>query len=523
MDFTREIESHIAAGYSLLFVRTFEELRARITLRDTCRKLNKRFYIWSVTVGLCEVQENDQMEKVKDTEPPQGLMNHLFNEFGVDEDEDQMSVVVLCDFHPYLKDPRISRMVRELGTRFKEKGYNLVLLSPLFQIPDELKKDVTLLEFKLPGKEELGQIVDDIGEDNEVEVDEDSKERVVESLSGLTTIEAENALALSVYNHETFNAKAILDTKAATIRKSGVLEFYDSSFTMNDVGGFPKLKEWLELRSLAWTKGAIEYGIDFPRGIMLLGLPGCGKSLVAKAISNMWGFPLLMLDMGKVFGSLVGQSEENMREALELAEAIAPCILFIDEIEKGLAGTGGSGKHDSGVGSRVLGTLLTKMQERVKSSSVFYVATANDISALPAPLLRKGRFDELFFVDLPNRRERKEIFEIHLGKRSRNPKDFDLDTLVNKTDNFTGSEIEEVVRSGLFYSFSDGKRKLKTADLITAIEVTVPLSKTMTVELEGLRNWAKDRAVNVSGDKTERKLMKKKIVRKIKKQDHGLN
>lgn len=513
LSFREKVESHLAAGYSLLFVRTYEELRARIILRRASASVKKKFYLWSVTVGLCQVEENDTLRKIDNTEPPERLIRYLFGDFCMDENDEDMKVVVLCDFHPYLVDPITTRIVREIGSRFKEKGHNLVFLSSLFKVPEELRKDLTLLELDLPDKEELEKIISDIGKDNEIEdLNEDSKSKVIEALSGLTTTEAENALALSIYSHNSFVPTELMQTKASTIRKSGVLEFYESQCTMMDVGGFPVLKEYLGLRGLAFSKGALEYGLDYPKGILILGIPGCGKSLVAKAISNLWGFPLLLLDMGKVFGSLVGESEERIREALALADAIAPCILFFDEIEKGLAGAGGSGQHDSGVAKRVFGTILTRMQER--TSPVYYVATANDISALPAPLLRKGRFDEIYFVDLPNARERYEIFEIHLSKRKRNPKRFNLKVLVERTKDFTGSEIEEIVKSGLYYSFSDDERELQTSDLLLAIERTVPLSRTMSVELDSLRKWAKGRAVSVS-EVDERKQLKRKRVRMV--------
>jgi len=507
MGFKTEITSHIAAGYSILYVQSYEELRARIVLRDVAEKLEKKFYLWSSTIGLCAV-EGDELTKIEETQSPEELLSHLFESF-----TEEMAVIVLCDFHEFMDDPMAKRVIRELGSRFKEKGNNLIFLSPIMKLPQELKKDVTLVEFDLPNKEELAKVVEEVGEENEVEINNGQLDKVLEAVLGLTTIEAENALALSVYNHNEFSPAELMKTKAATIKKSGILEYFESDFTLEDVGGFPVLKEWLRLRELAFTKEAREYGIDPPKGALLLGVPGCGKTLLARAVANAWGMPLLKLDLGRVFGSLVGQSEENMRAAIQLAEAVAPCILFVDEIEKGLAGAGGGGKHDSGVTDRVFGTWLSWMQD--KKSQVFVIATANNIEALPAPLLRKGRFDEMFFVDLPTEEERKEIFNIHLSKRNRKPKNFDLNELVRQTDNFTGSEIEEAVKSGLFHSFSEN-RELETKDIVRVIRGTVPLSKTMSLQLDAIRKWAKDRTVNVSCSGSEKKLLKKKVIRKIK-------
>ena len=260
---------------------------------------------------------------------------------------------------------------------------------------------------------------------------------------------------------------------------------------MNDVGGLDTLKTWLDRRSQAFGAGAKGFGLDAPKGVLLLGVQGCGKSLVAKAIAAAWEFPLLRLDMGKVFGGIVGQSEANVRTALQVAQALAPCVLWIDEIEKGVAGMGSSDQSDGGTTARVVGTLLTWMQE--KREPVFVVATANRIEMLPPELLRKGRFDELFFVDLPSCAVRKEILAIHLRKKGRDPVGYDLEQLATLSLGYSGAELEEAVREGLFDAFAEG-RELRTEHIATALRATFPLSRTMGEQITDLRRWAKVRA-----------------------------
>jgi SpoVK/Ycf46/Vps4 family AAA+-type ATPase len=271
------------------------------------------------------------------------------------------------------------------------------------------------------------------------------------------------------------------------VRKSGVLEYYDASETMQDVGGLDLLKDWLRKRRAAFSQEARAFGLPAPKGVLLLGVQGTGKSLSAKAIANLWNLPMLRLDVGRVFGSLVGASEANMRAAIRTAEAVAPCILWIDELEKGFAGVQGSGVSDSGTTARVFATFLTWMQD--KRAPVFVVATANDVSQLPPELLRKGRFDEIFFIDLPTAAEREQIFAIHLRKRGRDPQHYDLKRLAAATEGFSGAEIEQVVVAGLFTAFDAG-RELTTDDMLEEVRHTVPLAVMMREEIEELRTWA---------------------------------
>ena len=321
------------------------------------------------------------------------------------------------------------------------------------------------------------------------------KQKVIDAAMGLTASEAENVFAKSLVEKGDFDLKIILSEKEQIIRKSGVLEYYHANENMKEVGGLEELKKWLEKRGKAFTSQARDFGLPEPRGILLLGIPGCGKSLTAKAISSMWQLPLLKLDVGKVFSSFVGSSEENVRRAIATAESIAPSILWLDEIEKGFSGLGSSGQTDGGTTARVFGTFLTWLQE--KKTPVFVVATSNNVSQMPPELLRKGRFDEIFYVDLPSKEERKAIFKIHLEKRKRNATAFNLDALAGLTAGYSGSEIEEVIVSALYDAFDSGA-ELQQQHLESVITTLIPLSKTMEEQIKSIRDWAKLRARRAS-------------------------
>jgi SpoVK/Ycf46/Vps4 family AAA+-type ATPase len=312
---------------------------------------------------------------------------------------------------------------------------------------------------------------------------------------GLTLSEAENVLAKTLVEHRCLGEKSvnvIHGEKRQIIRKSGLLEYYDAEGDFASVGGLDAMKGWLLKRAAGFTDQARQFGLPSPKGVLLLGVQGCGKSLMAKTISNTWQLPLLRFDVGKVFGSLVGSSEQNIRRAIKVAESVAPVVFWVDEIDKAFRGSRGSGAStDSGTSARVFGTFLTWLSE--KDKPVFVVATANDVSMLPPELLRKGRFDEIFFVDLPAKPERKAIFEIHLKKRKIDPVSFDVDALASASAGYSGAEIEEAVISAMFDMFYE-KQNMTTERLLTSIRQTVPLSKTMSEDIDGLRKWAEGRA-----------------------------
>jgi SpoVK/Ycf46/Vps4 family AAA+-type ATPase len=495
-EFQRQFQTYVRAGDPILYVVTAEEDRAiemiGRALAEGGELAKRRPLAWSVSRGLCTVDL-----KVVDakTAEPRRILPALL-------EQKDPGVFILLDFHTFMDErspiaPLVIRQLRDVVGPFKAQRKTIVLLSPVLKVPPELEKDLTVMDLEMPGEEELAAVLDETVEqvkDNprvEVTLGEGGREAVVKSLQGLTRSEAENALAKVIVTHSRISPEDIpllLAEKEQIIRKSGMLEFYSTPERFGSIGGLDDLKNWLRQRQKAFTEAARDFGLPNPRGLLLVGVPGCGKSLSAKAVASEWKMPLLKFDLGKVFAGLVGASEENMRRALKLAEAVAPCILWIDEVEKGLAGSRGDG-GDSGTSTRVFGTLLTWMEENAKP--VFTVATANDIEGLPPELLRKGRFDEIFFVDLPNPQERANIFAIHLVKHHRDPRDFDLVALVRATEGYSGAEIEQAVVSALYSAFAEGEdSKLADRHIEQAIRQTVPLSATMADRIALMRQDA---------------------------------
>lgn len=366
------------------------------------------------------------------------------------------TVLILEDFHPFLDIDRQPELISMLRSIYKRSvvgsGSNtLILLQPEMKIPSELEKEIQVLELPLPEEEEIRTLVKSVIDTFNIGPrDYDDNKRLIDAALGLTTGEVLSAFSCAAVKRKRLTVEEvplIVAEKKQVISKRGNLEYYEPEQMMTDIGGLDNLKDWLDRRNKAFSQEAADFGLDAPRGIMLLGLPGTGKSLAAKAVANTWQMPLLRLDMGRIFGGIVGQSESNMRAALNIAETIAPCVLWIDEIEKGMSGMQSSGATDGGTTSRVLGTFLTWMQEKKKP--VFVVATANNISPLPPELLRKGRVDEIFFVDLPTKKERCEIINIHLNKRNRSLPENDVETIAEKSLGYTGAEIEEAIKDAM--------------------------------------------------------------------------
>jgi SpoVK/Ycf46/Vps4 family AAA+-type ATPase len=492
--FERELEVLVRARYPLLYVVTPEERRAEELVRLTANRLQKRLHIWTLTRGYDpplpispEPPESQRRERLS---PDIEALTMLFRPY-------ENAILLLKDFHPYLHDARVIRLLRDLSPRLHASGRTLILLSPLLKLPSELEKELTVLEMPLPSREEIAHKLREIllmlrdKPGVQTEVPPDEFEELVQAAQGLTMEEIENVCARSIVEHRQLKAEVILTEKRQIVRKSGVLEYYAAQERLEDIGGLDVLKEWLRKRRAAFSEQAREFGLPPPKGVLLLGVQGCGKSLTAKAVANLWGLPMLRFDVGRVFGSLVGASEANMRLAIRTAEAVAPCILWIDELEKAFSGVQSSGMSDAGTTARVFATFLTWLQE--KKAPVFVVATANDVSLLPPELLRKGRFDEIFFLDLPTEAEREQIFAIHLRKRKRDPAQFNLKQLAKATKGFSGAEIEQVIIGALFTAFDAG-RDLTTDDLLAEIKATVPLSVMMREEIDELRTWAQLRA-----------------------------
>ena len=491
--FAASLDTLVRARYPFVYLVSWEEQRVDSILGELARRHSKQLVEWSATRGLRRTGGARATYQIEaHTKPVETLQ-------AIGKLTDP-SLVVLKDFHPYLDDPLVVRALRELSHELENSYSTVILLSPVLKIPVELEKDVTVLDVPLPDFQELYELLRGIATvlkkegRAEVQLDRNDVEALVRAALGLTLNEAENAFARAVATDDRLDAddiQLVLEEKRQVIRKSGLLEYYPTDHDLGGVGGLEYLKTWLDRRTAAFGDEARKFGLPEPKGLLLLGVQGCGKSLTAKAIASHWRMPLLRLDMGRIFGSLMGSSEDNVRRAIRTAEGVAPVVLWIDEIEKGLAGAGGSGETDGGTGARVFGALLTWMQE--KQAPVFVVATANSIKDLPPELLRKGRFDEIFFIDLPSHGERAEIFTIHLRRRNRVPATFDVARLATIARGFSGAEIEQAIVAGLYQAFEE-KRALEQQHIENALTETRPLSTTMQEKITELREWASTRA-----------------------------
>lgn len=484
----KEVEYLIRARYPLIYIVSYEEYRVETKLKSIAMARDKKLFIWSSTEGMRGVAgAGGGGREIRD---PLKALDYI-----LDSKED--AIFVLRDYHPYLKVPDVVRKLRDVRHELGKTYKTCILLSPVQVIPTELEKELAVVDWELPGKDAMRRIMERILQ----AVDDKTRETILgdpalleaipEAALGLTEVEAESVFAKSLVQKGELDINIIHSEKEQIIRKAGMLEFLKPTENIAGIGGLDQLKDWLRKRSKAFSKEAREFGIPEPKGILLIGIPGCGKSLTAKAIGAFWKRPLLRLDVGKVFGSLVGSSEENIRKATKVAESVAPSILWLDELEKGLAGVQSSGQSDAGTAARVFGTFITWLQE--KQSPVFVIATANNVKMLPPELLRKGRFDEIFFVDLPSPSERRKIFDIHLKKRNRDPELFDIDALVEASEGFSGSEAEQAIISALYDSF-DADEEVRTEHILHSIEETVPLSQTMQEDITDMRDWAKTRA-----------------------------
>ncbi len=497
----------IKAGYSSIIIKTAEEDRAIEECLSAGKECGKRIFCWSCTKGIEEISKQPikskecvdmggfyvHSEKEDSTDPVDAIEGAA----GLNEGKGN-HIFVLLDFHHYLQRADVLRTAKDAFKVAGGMGICFVFVDNSFDIPSDWEDAVISIELKLPNKEELKEyleeMVDMYKEQLKVE-DLEQLDELVDKASeialGLTITQAENAFATSFSKSETIDLHIISEVKAQIICSDGLLEFLNNEKNV-EVGGMYTFRSYTQKRLLAFSDEAKEYGLPNPKGVLLVGIPGCGKSLAAKALAQEWKVPLIKCDLGKLFGSYVGDTESNTRKALKTAEAMSPCVLWIDEIEKGLAGA--SGSNDSGVSSRMFASILTWMQEKEKP--VYVIATANSITSLPQELLRKGRFDEIFFVDLPNKDERKEIIEIQLKKKKRIPENFDIEQISERCDGFTGAEIEEMVVSALFEAYADNGRELEDKDILSVIGKMNPASKGfMSATVSNLQSWAKDRGI----------------------------
>lgn len=498
-----EIRILIRARYALIYLVSWEERRIEALLAEVAKSRNKGIFAWTITQGIQNLEAGTAAQRLLDnTRDPVAALDYI-------EKYQKAALFILKDFHPYMNDARVVRRLRDLTVALKTSYKTVVLVSPILRIPEELEKDISVIDFPLPTltdlEKQLDYIINSVKNNRNVQINLQSgdKERILQAAQGLTLVEAENVFAKAIVAKGRIDPQdipVILAEKKQIIKKGGILEYFSPRENLDDVGGLDNLKDWMRKRGQAFSEKARDYGLPHPKGVLLIGVSGSGKSLVAKAVASLWNLPLLRLDIGSVFSGLVGSSESNIRSVIKTAESVAPCLLWLDEMDKGLSGTQSSNFSDGGTTARVLSSFLTWMQE--KTAPVFLIATANDISALPPELLRKGRFDEIFFLDLPSKPERMDIFNIHISKRKRDPANFDIKLLAELSQGFSGSEIEQIVISALYDSF-DEDREVSSQDLIASLRESVPLSHTMRESIDALRHWAQTRARPASGEQKQ--------------------
>ncbi len=475
---SRNFELLINSRTPLIWIRTKEEERLYKVINQSCKKLNiKRFVSWDCVNGIKGVLN----ENGKFSNNPLGVLNWI------KEQTSELPTILLArDFHKFYDDPSISRTIKELSSSLRETKNNLILSSHILPSSEELDDLITIINLPLPDLSELTALIKKIAFNTDSDLSEQDLNDLAIASSGLSEIKVKQVTAKALTKRgkiSKHDIKDILEEKKQVIARSEILEFCESKSSQNDIGGLKLLKIWLNQRYRAFSKEAQEYGLPIPKGVLLVGPQGTGKSLTAKSISESWSMPLLRLDVGRLFSSLVGSSEARTRETISRAEAMSPCILWIDEIDKGF---GGDARSDGGTSQRVLASLLTWMAE--KESAVFVIATANAIDKLPAELLRKGRFDEIFFLDLPNSEERLSILDLHLKKRRPNY-NFPLSTIIDRTDGYSGAELEQAVIEGMHFSFAKN-RELMEKDLIKAVSELVPLSRTAKEQIDFLKEWS---------------------------------
>jgi ATP-dependent 26S proteasome regulatory subunit len=507
----------------IVVMETIEEARAVRLVRAACAALNLAAFEWTIASGLarCGSDVGEVVPDTRDLNSAYGApaLEALANSKAIYNSREPAQMLanlegislgaafILKDLHRHMDEPVVVRRLRDVGQKFSENRRTIVLTSPKIDIPAELRGLVEFLELPLPDRPRLRQIIDEvvvrISKDHTLQRKLDPKglDAVVESLRGLTEEEAERALSQALVTRYALCpeiADDAIETKKSLLRRSEMLEFVEPDEAFSSVGGMDNLKAWLAQRRGSWGDSAREFGLEPPHGVIILGVQGCGKSLCARAVAGEWNLPLVKFDTAAIYDKYIGETEKRIRKVFDVAEGLAPCVLWIDELEKVFAGSGpDSASADAGVSSRLLASFLSWMQDR--KAPVFVAATCNNVTALPPELIRKGRFDELFFVDLPSQAERKQIFSIQLARRKRNPAEFDLDKVDAAAKGYSGAEIDAAVQSALYAAFSE-KKPLTTQFLLDALARTVPLSTTRAEEIDALREWARTRAVPASAD-----------------------
>ena len=543
-DALQRLKILIDSSTPIIAMETVEEVRAVRMVRAACASLNLAVFEWSIASGLMRsgssvgevvtggydfsehslrdhalpdpslpghsllglapsghagMQSIEQNAKAlyNSREPAQMLGNLE----GVSID----AAFILKDLHRHMDDPVVVRRLRDVGQRFSANRKTIILTAPKLEIPPELRSLVEIFDLPLPDRQRLRQIIDEtlfrVSKTHTLQrkLDAAGLDTMAENLRGLTEEEADRAISQALVTRYALCPEIVTDVlemKKSLLKRSEMLDFVEASDNMADVGGLENLKRWLGQRRGSWDDSAREFGLEPAHGVIILGVQGCGKSLCARAVAGEWNLPLVKFDTSAIYDKYIGETEKRIRKVFQVAEGLAPCVLWIDELEKVFAGSGpDSASADAGVSSRLLAAFLSWMQDR--RAPVFVAATCNNVTALPPELIRKGRFDELFFVDLPNQAERKKIFSIQLAKRKRNPADFDLDRVSAIAEGYSGAEIDAAVQTALYAAYSE-KKALNTQSLLDALAHTVPLSTTRAEEITAQREWARTRAVPAS-------------------------
>jgi SpoVK/Ycf46/Vps4 family AAA+-type ATPase len=493
-----EIDAYIRAKYPFIWIRSPEEQEVVASLTSLAKSSNRGIRLWSIVSGFTAVDGSAQSGA---SDPQPDLMS-VPTTAG-------RAVFIFRDFHPFIDQQNpanvpIIRTIREVGKQLRSLSpaemKTVIFLSPMVKLPTELESEIVVLDWPRPDREKLGSVLDDAIGYFKLEAEAVDRDAVVSAALGLTVHETSNCLSRSMIKTKGLDPELIKNEKKQIIERSGVLQWVEPEGDASVIGGLDLLKDWLALRKKGFTQAAREYGLDAPKGMLILGPPGTGKSLTVKAAGMMWTMPVLQVHADKIKGSFVGESEQRLRKVLDTAEIIAPSVLFIDEIEKLVAGAASSGQVNGGVEANQLGMLLSWMQE---NKGVFVAATANSIETLPPELLRKGRFDELWFVDLPNAEEREAIFKVHLKKRKRDPEKFDVAALAKESNRgHSGAEIEAAIVTAMFQAFA-ADREVTTLDIQEAVTKTVTLAETKKEELDAFRKKARARCALASTEISE--------------------
>ena len=492
MNFNDEIALFLKARYPILYITTIEEDRVEYVIRKNVKKnLNRTIYTWDFVDGYTNNPNNEGFAK---RNPLQAL--ELVERLNAETP----ALFLLKDFNRFLTDLSISRKLRNINRILKLQPKTIIIIGSDLTIPKELQDLVTLLQFQLPLEEEIGQELNRLVNSLNITIDSQLFENLTRACQGLSLERIRRVLSKIIATYKTIDTNSIavlLSEKKQIIRQTEILEYSSVTEQIDNLGGLDNLKDWLKKRKTAFSIQASNYGLPTPRGLLLIGIQGTGKSLTAKAIANDWQLPLLKLDVGKLFGGIVGESESRLRQMITVAETISPCILWIDEIDKAFSTT--ESKGDSGTSNRVLATFTSWLSE--KTQPVFVISTANNIDLLPLEIIRKGRFDEIFFLDLPKQEEREEIFKIHLQEfRPNSWKSFNYSKLAHSSESFSGAEIRQSIIEGMYHAFYE-KREFVTDDICMALEELIPLAHLESDQMIRLQNWASSGRIRSASSK----------------------